>query len=123
MSQKLRAARHLFVALSLCIPVGILPLTAPAGANPTSGVGSVDVRVHQGHTYKFRARVTDNGGVTPFKIGTLLRGGFTYDPRGKGQRPGAPQYGRYFSSQNALSFWLGDQRFRGAGDILATVGI
>lgn len=70
-------------------------------------------------TYQFAARVTDNGGVTPFKVGDLITGTFTYDLDAKDVKP-SPTSGLYKSARNAISFRLGDLTFFGAGEVIAT---
>jgi hypothetical protein len=72
-------------------------------------------------TYRFTARITNNEGVTPFKVGELISGSFTYDLRGTNIRPDVPNHGFYSSRRNSLTFQSGDLRFSGVGDILAVV--
>jgi hypothetical protein len=73
------------------------------------------------HTYRFTARITDNAGITPFKVGELITGTFSYDPRGKNLRPDVVGLGRYQSTRNSLVFQFGGLRFSGLGDISASV--
>jgi hypothetical protein len=72
-------------------------------------------------TYRFTARVTNNGGVTPFKVGELITGSFTYDLRGTNISPEVPAHGVYSSPRNSLAFQVGKLRFSGVGDIWTVV--
>lgn len=74
-------------------------------------------------TYRFSAKVRDNGGVTPFKVGALITGTFTYDLKAKAVRTDGSSYGHYQSPLNAIDFRLGDLRFTGVGDITFTAGM
>jgi hypothetical protein len=98
------------LALALSPLVALLPVDSGAAPAPAHR----DVR-----TYRFTARVTDNGGVTPFKLGSLITGTFGYDLKGKHKRPDAPRYGVYMSAKNALTFEGAGLRFAGAGEVLA----
>jgi hypothetical protein len=44
-------------------------------------------------TYRFKARITDNGGITPFKRGRHITGAFTYDLKSKAVRTDSQSYG------------------------------
>jgi hypothetical protein len=74
-------------------------------------------------TYQFTARITDNEGVTAFKVGELIKGTFTYEVGGGNLRPDVEGFGRYQSKRNSLAFQYGDLRFSGVGDILASVSM
>jgi hypothetical protein len=73
--------------------------------------------------YRFTARIKDNGGITPFKVGDVISGTFTYDLRGKDRHAEAAEFGAFESSANAFSVQLGEERFFGAGDVLATLAV
>ncbi len=73
-------------------------------------------------TYRFTARVTENGGVTPFKVGAVIKVAITYDMRGKDLQADGKEYGRYESKKNAISARIGDLEFRSAGDVWAESG-
>ncbi len=66
-------------SLALALPplVAFLPVVAVAAPAPARR----DVR-----TYRFTARVSDNGGVTPFKAGSLITGTFSYDLKARNTR-------------------------------------
>jgi hypothetical protein len=70
-------------------------------------------------TYKFKATIKDNAGVTPLKVGESLTGQFTYDLRSEAVPKGHPAHHR--SKRNALVFEYGDLRFIGIGEILVSV--
>jgi hypothetical protein len=74
-------------------------------------------------TYRFKARITDNAGITPLRVGDLIRGRFTYDLKARKLRPADRPlpYGHYASARNAIEFEVGDLRFTGAGEVLVTV--
>jgi hypothetical protein len=74
------------------------------------------------HTYRFTARIRDNGGLSPFKVGGVITGTFTYDLQAKTTRSPNPFHGHYQSARNSLTFQMGDLRFIGTGDVLVTVG-
>ena len=99
----------------VAVVVGSGTETGPAVAAPWGPPG--DVR-----TYEFTARVTANGGVTPFKVGATVRGTATYDRRAVDLQPDQQECGRYASPRNALAFRVGDLEFRAAGDVAATTG-
>jgi hypothetical protein len=67
-------------------------------------------------TYHFTARISSNEGVTPFKVGALISGSFTYDLRGTNIH-----HGFYLSRRNSITFQFGDLRFSGVGDIVTVV--
>ena len=73
-------------------------------------------------TYRFKACVESNGGVSPFKVGSLITGTFTYDLKGKHDGPPQPCHGTYKSALNSLAFQVGDLRFFGTGDVDVTTG-
>ena len=69
-------------------------------------------------TYRFKARVTDNDGVAPFKVGELITGTFTYDLKGsKVAEISSDVVARYKSRLNSIVFRFGDLRFVGKGEI------
>src|SRR5579871_1589670 len=75
-------------------------------------------------TYKYVAKIVDDGGVTPFEVGKQLAGQFNYDLKGKTviyeldgkERPAQTDHLKYRSDQNGLSFQLGDLKFTASGD-------
>jgi hypothetical protein len=71
-------------------------------------------------TYRFTARITDNAGVTPFGVGQVIQGTFTYDLEGRDRLTRLRWCGHYDSRRNSLSFRLGDLHFHGVGAVLAT---
>jgi hypothetical protein len=73
--------------------------------------------------YRFTARVKDNGGVSPFRVGALITGTFTYGLRATKIRPQQRSlpFGHYQSRRNSITFQLGDLRFAGKGPVLVTV--
>lgn len=73
--------------------------------------------------YTFAACITDNGGVTPFKVGGVIYGTFTYDTMGADRLPEHKQCGHYVSPQNSLSFQSGEDIFSGTGTIMATMSV
>jgi hypothetical protein len=104
---------------------GLLSLSLACHLGADGGSDDLDMtRVVGGKTctYRFTARITDNGGVLPFRVGDTIKGTFTYDLDGRNQRPDARDWGDYKSPQNALSLDLGNLRFSGVGDIKVTVG-
>ena len=68
-------------------------------------------------TYRFAAKITKNGGVTPFKVGTMITGEFTYDLAAKDIRQDNSEYGWYKSSKSKLTFNYRQLRFLGTGTI------
>jgi hypothetical protein len=72
-------------------------------------------------TYRFTARVKDNGGVTPFKVGSVITGTFTYDLKAKNMYPKFRDFARYPSARNSLVFQLGDLRFTGTSGVQVSV--
>jgi hypothetical protein len=73
-------------------------------------------------TYRFTAKITHNGGVTPFKVGTMIMGEFTYDIYATNIRPDRSEVGWYNSSNHRFWFQYGKLRFVGRGDIRLSVG-
>src|SRR5262245_40325072 len=118
-----RGLLSLIVALSLWILDGRLSHPTAAFDSSPPDLQSADSRTYEEYTYRFTARIRDNGGITPFKVGEVIRGTFTYDPWGRDQHPDARQNGTFQSSRNALSFQFGDQYFYGTGDVLADVAV
>jgi hypothetical protein len=73
-------------------------------------------------TYRFRARIRSNAGVTPFKVKEVIDGEFTYDLRARDPRAENANWGGHFeSANNALWFRIGDERFVGTGKVIACV--
>jgi hypothetical protein len=81
----------------------------------------VPLPVHT-RTYRFTARIEDNAGVSPFKVGERFKGTFTYDLKSRNTVPGKAEHGNYESRRNSLTFRLGDLRFSGAGKVKVTIG-
>jgi hypothetical protein len=111
-----------------------LALAWPAVLAATMGVGPTDERHtlvaaplkpaadRDLRTYRFTARVTGNGGVTPFQVGAVVKGAVTYDLRGTDRLPAHKESGRYESERNSLSARVGDLEFGAAGGVWATTG-
>jgi hypothetical protein len=102
-------------------------------------------------TYRFAARVQDNGGVTPFRLGSTVRGQFTYDMSAKNQederrrraiansqtakarederrkstaKQTPEDVGRFVSPHNRFSFSVDDLHFTGAaGKVAVTTAV
>jgi hypothetical protein len=76
-------------------------------------------------TYRFVARITDNAGVTPFKVGTKITGEFTYEMTAKNIRNAGPKFalsGEYESKRNQIVFTYGKLRFEAKGRVKVTSG-
>lgn len=71
-------------------------------------------------SYCFTARIKSNGGVTPFKVGEVLMGKFTYDVNSRAVRSNQ-SYAHMESTRNSIEFRHGSLLFYGTGDVLATV--
>jgi hypothetical protein len=72
--------------------------------------------------YRFKAKITGNDGVTPFKVGGLITGSLKYDLNGENISPKKTTHAQYRSVRNTFSFEVGDLRFTGAGDVWVTIG-
>jgi hypothetical protein len=96
----------------------VCALVVSAVAVGTSG-GRAPVPVET-RTYRFKARITDNAGITPFKVKDTISGKFTYDVRSEVVRKG-DEWGHFKSKRNAVMFEYGDLSFVGTGDVLVTV--
>lgn len=97
--------------------------TLPAGRFGTADTTdpALDASAHIDlPTYRFTARITDNAGVTPFGVGQVIQGTFTYDLQGRDRLTRLKWCGHYDSRRNSLSFRLGDVHFHGVGAVLAT---
>ena len=103
--------------LSFCLVPWVLPGTPSIRAVPLRERPSKNLR-----TYRFKARIKANNGVTPFKVGKVITGTFTYDVAGKGEDT-PPVCGMFHSGGNALSFQVGQLHFKCIGDILVTTGL
>jgi len=68
-------------------------------------------------TYRFTARITDNAGVTPFKVGDLITGAFTYDLEATKEHEVKGQIAVYTSKRHSLTFKVGEWQFVGTGDV------
>jgi hypothetical protein len=99
----------------------ILSLGAIIGVDTWARAPAPVYRERSTRTYRFTARIKSNDGVTPFKVADLIKGTFTYDLRGKNMRPDIASLGRYRSKRNSITFQLGDLRFTGTGEVLASV--
>lgn len=95
--------------LASVLPVGALGSRAPVPRVP------VETR-----TYKFKATIKDNAGVTPLKVGESITGQFTYDLKSEPVRKDK-HWAHCKSKHNALVFEYGDLRFVGTGEILVTI--
>jgi hypothetical protein len=104
------ATRKRLGSLALALPPLVALLPVDSGAAPAPAPRSV-------RTYRFTARVTDNGGVTPFKVGSVITGTFSYDLKARNTRPAEARSGAYTSARNALTFEAGGLRFAGTGDV------
>jgi hypothetical protein len=76
-------------------------------------------------TYRFTARIKNNAGITPLKVGALIKGKFTYDLDGEKLRlpVNLPDCARYQSKHNTLVFQCGDLRFSATGRIWSSVSM
>ena len=70
--------------------------------------------------YQFTARIKANAGVSPFKVGSVITGRFTYDLKGKNKHADNLSHAAFESARNAFTFQAGDLGFSGAGEILVT---
>jgi hypothetical protein len=76
-------------------------------------------------TYRFTARITDNAGVTPFKVGTKITGEFRYDLTAKNTKNLGPKFalrGEYESPKNRIVFSYGKHRFLAKGRVEVNTG-
>src|SRR5262245_54298632 len=90
----------------------------------TVGAPAPPPRKHDLRTYRFKARVLENGGVTPFNVGELVTGRFACDhdaPNTATFPPGLKWRGIYKSKHNAMSFRLGDLDFVGSREIVVSI--
>jgi hypothetical protein len=96
----------------------LLALGIPRDASSARAPAPVETR-----TYKFKATIKDNAGVTPLKVGESLTGQFTYDLRSEAIRKDkkGEHWAHRKSKRNALVFEYGDLRFVGTGEILMWV--
>jgi hypothetical protein len=123
MSRNRRGLLCLIITVSYCILASFFPQPKAAFSSPPD-FETIDSRTFKECiNYRFIARITDNGGVMPFKKGEVICGTFAYDRRGTDKRPEAREHGVFVSSYNSLSLHYGDQYFRGTGDVLATVAV
>ena len=80
-------------------------------------------------TYRFAAKITDNGGITPFVVGKEITGHFTYDLKGT-KKPADPRTNpelaamgaQYISERNGFVFRTGDFKFSAVGEVRLSVG-
>lgn len=72
-------------------------------------------------TYRFKARIKDNGGVTPFKVKDTISGKLTYDIRSEVIQK-RDEWGHYKSKRNAVTFECDGLIFDGAGEVMVAVG-
>jgi hypothetical protein len=68
-------------------------------------------------TYRFTARVTGNGGVSPFKVGALIHGTFTYDLRPPTRKVESAVSSYFQSPRNSLVLRVGELRFAASGAV------
>src|SRR4051812_5537822 len=95
------------------LPGGILffwlLLTPPGDRGAALAPVLKETRTYRTRTYQFEARVKNNAGVTPFKVGDTISGRFTYDLGGERVR-GNKQFGHYEAEKNALVIQSGNLR-------------
>jgi hypothetical protein len=73
--------------------------------------------------YSFTARITNDGGVTPFRVGATITGTFTYDLKGVDNLTDLDWCGHFVSPRNAFAFQFGDECFSGTGPIWTTLSV
>jgi hypothetical protein len=100
-----------------CLLAGIAFVSAPLTGSQEIAPAPVPL---QTRTYQFEARVKDNAGITPFKVGDTISGRFTYDLRSEKVR-GNPAFAHYEAVRNSFMFESGDLRFIGAGKTTVSV--
>jgi hypothetical protein len=81
------------------------------------------IRPTETRTYRFTARVQKNGGVTPFQVGSIITGSFTYDMQALNLVKDGLPYGQYRSPRNRFSFQCDGYSFTGTGVIEVTTGL
>jgi hypothetical protein len=101
----------------------VLATTTPlvVGLSAVARAPAPVYRENHTRTFRFKARITKNGGVAPFKVGEVITGTFAYDLKGENIRPDMTRFGRYRSKRNSFSFHLGDLRFTSVGDVLISI--
>ena len=108
--------------IQLCFGFVLLFATLPHlfGLGVSSARAPLPPYAHA-RTYRFTSRITKNEGVTPFKVGDVISGSFTYDLKGVNSQPGHPGHAFYESARNAITFQVGDLRFTGVGEVTCVV--
>jgi len=115
-NRKLRPLGALLLVPAVSLLVGDFAEAPSAARAPVPPPRARPVR-----SYRFKARVEKNGGVTPFKVGAVITGTFAYDPKVKKPTRGDASYAHYDSKLNAIEFRLGELRFAGAGEVMFTI--
>ena len=103
--------------------LAILPLPILLVAGTTTAVPLPKIVPRDLCTYRFAARIKDNAGITPFKVGDVIRGTIAYDLTGKDRNPTSAEHGNFYSPKNSLCFELGEQRFCGVGEIVTYLSV
>jgi hypothetical protein len=73
-------------------------------------------------TYRFSAKITENGGVTPFEVDKEIRGRFTYDLEDKSKNPPNKLSEAYCSERNTVTCQIDKLTFTGTGDRNMSLG-
>jgi hypothetical protein len=118
---RVSAQRSRRLVLLGLLSLGLAGLSWAIGGSPPTATATALRPDKHTRSYRFKARVTSNDGVSPFRVGSTVTGEFTYDLRAKGPCPhhGGGQYpspGHHFVVQ------LGKQIFRGR-DVAVTTGM
>lgn len=101
-----------FTLLLTCSTLTLLPQVQPAPVPRRADLST--------HAYLFTARVTDDGGVTPFKVGSVITGKLSWDSKAKPLSQRANQ-AVWKSRLNSISFQMGPHRFSDVGEVKLVV--
>lgn len=113
MADRVRRLQVLVAIIAVC---GVIVVSREAFSLPDRRDFAANTR-----SYTFTARITKNSGVIPFKVGESIHGTFTYDRAAAKQEGHGPEFARYHSRINSISFALGDDRFEGTDPVAVGV--
>src|SRR6516162_8669860 len=108
---------------TLLLFTGILSILATPRVAPLPPVPLREPPPRDLRVYSFTARITNDGGVTPFRVGATITGTFTYDLKGVDNLTDLDWCGHLVSPRNAFAFQFGDECFSGTGPIWTTLSV
>ncbi|VTR92154.1 unnamed protein product [Gemmata massiliana] len=102
------------------LTITLVSMSPSAFGQPTQLPVAPEPTPIETRTYQVKARIKNNAGITPFKVGELITVRFTYDINSKKLRSD-DSYAHRVSKRNKMTFASGETKFAATEDIIIAV--